>query len=431
MKSLVEGLSMRKQKSFSDGSVPAGSNRLSSDEYKQMIEHVELCPACHAAHEEFSSFLEQLPAEERDKVNGDLERHVEKGGLQERFMERARVEGIRFSPDLENRYGGESRTVYRLAPPFRWAAAAAVLAMIVAGIGYHIGRRGSIRPAEAATQAPEKQTLAVRGPDTVELEAQLTKVQATLKASNETVARLQGENAKTLLRIGALEKDLGAGRAENQALQKSLTRLSDLNAQLASQSDGSAQLLARTRADLEGVRARNTEMEAKIAAERAEAGTLSEQLKSQTATITQERELLAAGRDVRDLMGARNLHIVDVHDVDARGGKKPKSFGRIFYTEGKSLIFYAYDLDERKLAKANYSFEVWGERMGEPGSVRNLGILYTDNKAQKRWALKVDDPQQIAEINSVFVTLQRHGEGNKPIGQKILFAYFGGGANHP
>ena len=179
------------------------------------------------------------------------------------------------------------------------------------------------------------------------------------------------------------------------------------------------------------MRARNTEMEAKIAAERAEAGTLSEQLKSQTATITQERELLAAGRDVRDLMGARNLHIVDVHDVDARGGKKPKSFGRIFYTEGKSLIFYAYDLDERKLAKANYSFEVWGERMGEPGSVRNLGILYTDNKAQKRWALKVDDPQQIAEINSVFVTLQRHGEGNKPIGQKILFAYFGGGANHP
>ncbi len=421
---------MRKPKSFNDVCASADSNRLSSDEYKRMIEHVELCPSCHAAHEEFSSFLEQLPAEERGKVNGDLARHVEKGGLQKRFIARARVEGIRFSPDLENRYSGESRTVYRLAPPFRWAAAAAVLAMIVAGIGYHIGRRGSIRPEEAATQAPVRQSLAARGPNPNELEAKLAEVQANLKASKEAVSNLQDENTATLLRIGALEKDLGAGRAENQALQKSLTRLSDLNAQLASQNDHSAQLLARTQAEIEGARVRRTEMEAEIAAERAEVSTLSDQLKSQTATITQERELLAAGRDIRDLMGARNLHIVDVHDVDARG-KKPKSFGRIFYTEGKSLIFYAYDLDERKLAKANYSFEVWGERLGEPTSVRNLGILYTDNKAQRRWALKIDDPQQLAEIDSVFVTLQRHEPGSKPLGQRILFAFLGGNANHP
>ena len=272
--------------------------------------------------------------------------------------------------------------------------------------------------------------MAARGPNPDELEAKLTEVQATLEASEEAVSRLQGENATTLLRIGALEKDLGAGRAENHALQQSLTRLSDLNAQLASQNDHNAQLLARTQAELEGARVRGSEMEAAIAAERAEVSTLSDQLKSQTATITQERELLAAGRDIRDLMGARNLHIVDVHDVDARG-KKPKSFGRIFYTEGKSLIFYAYDLDERKLAKANYSFEVWGERLGEPTSVRNLGILYTDNKAQRRWALKIDDPQQLAEIDSVFVTLQRHEAGSKPLGQRILFAFLGGNANHP
>jgi hypothetical protein len=128
-------------------------------------------------------------------------------------------------------------------------------------------------------------------------------------------------------------------------------------------------------------------------------------------------------------MGARNLHIVDVYDSDARL-KKQKSFGRIFYTEGKSLIFYAYDLDERKLANASYAFEVWGERLGEPTSVRNLGILYADDKAQKRWALKVNDPQQLAEINSVFVTLQHH-DGKNPLGQRILFAFLGGTANHP
>jgi len=395
-----------------------------------MIEHVEHCPSCQGAHEEFSSFLQQLAAEERDKMNGDLVRHIEKGGLQERFIERARAEGIGFSPGLENRYGGESRKVYRLAPPYRWVAAAAVLGMIMAGIGYHTGHRGSIRPPETATQAPEKRVLTAQGPDRDKLEAKLTEVQATLKASNETVSRLQRENATTLLRIVALEKDLEAGRAERPALQQSLNRLSDLNGQLASQNVRNAQLLARTQAELEGARVRGSEMEAEMAAERAEVGTLSDQLKLQTATITQERELLAAGRDIRDLMGARNLHIVDVHDVDARGSK-PKSFGRIFYTEGKSLIFYAYDLDERKLTKANYSFEVWGERLGEPTSVRNLGILYTDNKDQRRWALKIDDPQQLAEIDSVFVTLQRHEAGSKPLGERILFAFLGGNANHP
>jgi hypothetical protein len=57
--------------------------------------------------------------------------------------------------------------------------------------------------------------------------------------------------------------------------------------------------------------------------------------------------------------------------------------------------------------------------------------LYTDNKDQKRWALKVDDPQQLAEIDSVFVTLESHQGASKPSGGKILFAFLGGKANHP
>jgi hypothetical protein len=171
-------------------------------------------------------------------------------------------------------------------------------------------------------------------------------------------------------------------------------------------------------------------MEADIAAQRAEVDTLSQQLKLKTAAVDRERELLAAGRDITDLMGARNLHIIDVRDANGIG-KNNKAFGRIFYTEGKSLIFYAFDLDERKLANAKYSFEAWGERLGEPTSVRSLGMLYTDDKDQKRWALKVDDPQRVAEIDSVFVTLEPHEGGNKPRGQKILFAFLGGEANHP
>jgi hypothetical protein len=65
----------------------------------------------------------------------------------------------------------------------------------------------------------------------------------------------------------------------------------------------------------------------------------------QTASLDQDRQLLSAGHDITDLMGARNLHIINVHDADGSGQDR-KSFGRVFCTEGKSLIFYAFDLDD-------------------------------------------------------------------------------------
>jgi hypothetical protein len=81
---------------------------------------------------------------------------------------------------------------------------------------------------------------------------------------------------------------------------------------------------------------------------------------------------------------------------------------------------------------ADYSFQAWGERLGQPSTVKSLGVLYFDDKAQRRWSLKVDDPHQLAEINSVFVTLEPHaGDGDKPQGKRILFAFLGGEANHP
>ena len=44
-------------------------------------------------------------------------------------------------------------------------------------------------------------------------------------------------------------------------------------------------------------------------------------------------------------MGARDLYVAEVYDVE-RTGETRKPYGRVFYTKGKSLIFYAYDLDQ-------------------------------------------------------------------------------------
>ena len=62
--------------------------------------------------------------------------------------------------------------------------------------------------------------------------------------------------------------------------------------------------------------------------------------KSNRAAVEQRDELLAHDRDIRDVIGARDLYIAEIYDVAGTGETK-KPYGRIFYTRGKSLIFYA------------------------------------------------------------------------------------------
>src|ERR1039458_7870610 len=108
-----------------------------------------------------------------------------------------------------------------------------------------------------------------------------------------------------------------------------------------------------------------------LVAERVKIEDLTEDLKDKSAALDKERELLAVGHDVTELMGARNLHIVDVVDTDPRGKTRP-AFGRIFFTEGKSLLFYAYDLNPAKIQKANYQYRIWAKREGADRQIKRL-----------------------------------------------------------
>jgi len=122
------------------------------------------------------------------------------------------------------------------------------------------------------------------------------------------------------------------------------------------------------------------------------------------------------------------LHVVDVRDTNANG-KPSQAFARVFLTEGKSLTFYAFDLNEGRVANSKARFQVWSQQLASKSSVRSLGFLYVDDKAEKRWVLKVDNPDLLSEIDSVFVTVSPPG-GIKPSGQRLLYAYLGE-PNHP
>ena len=148
------------------------------------------------------------------------------------------------------------------------------------------------------------------------------------------------------------------------------------------------------------------------------------------AEIAKQLELLEKDHDIRELMGARDLYIAEVHDV-AGNAETDKTYGRVFYTKGKSLIFYAYDLDQEAGLKSASTFQAWGRRGTDKQRALSLGVFYEDNTIKKRWILKFNDPKALATIDAVFVTVEPNGGSHHPSGKELLFAYLRVNPNHP
>jgi hypothetical protein len=244
------------------------------------------------------------------------------------------------------------------------------------------------------------------------------------------LVKVRKEYAVEEERLRALQEQLRAAAFELQASRAQLEEAGGSRNQLENKLAEADEALARVNDELQGLRDSRSKDAASIAAQDSEIRQLSTRLNEQTESLEREQTLLAAGRDIHDLMGARNLHVVDVLDVDSKG-KDKRAFGRVFYTEEKSLIFYAYDLGDRATAKRNASFQVWGARGPAQNPAQSLGVFYVDDQKQNRWVLKFDDPSILAEIDSVFVTVEPPGGSAKPTGQKLLYAYLKANANHP
>jgi hypothetical protein len=127
----------------------------------------------------------------------------------------------------------------------------------------------------------------------------------------------------------------------------------------------------------------------------------------------------------------RNLFITEVHDILTTGETR-KAFGRLFYTEGKSLIFYAYDLNALPGLKAASTFQAWGYRGPDRSHAVKLEMFYEDNASRKRWVMKFNDKKTLDQIDAVFVTIEPPpGGSSKPSGAPLMYAYLKVNANHP
>jgi hypothetical protein len=413
---------MSKHEQFEELCARAAVGELSGTEWQDLNTHLKECPACRSVFED----MRQIHSDWLPERSGfEIERTpASELGLRRLILERVSKEGAQFSRSAQSLAGPlvlpPSRVSRFLRPALSIAAALVVaiggLGLILRSMQSHdaIGQRPV-----ASVEVPNIQTpVAVSTPHNsearddhaIQLEASLTKSEAEIETlevrlnSAEQKARdLEGLNSAANLEVSTLEEQLRSVRASQFQTQEELTR----------------------------VKFSQSERDAEFTLVRDENQQLREKLNTQTASVDRERELMADGREIRDLIAARNLHIIDVYDTSGKG-QTQKSFGRVFYTEGKSLVFYAYDLPARR-TETKYAFYAWGKRDGS-GEVkaRNLGIFYNDDQAQRRWVLKINDPNVLSEIDSVFVTLEKTDDSGKtPTGKKLLSAYLGSPANQP
>jgi hypothetical protein len=232
------------------------------------------------------------------------------------------------------------------------------------------------------------------------------------------------ENAELANKVSAEEKELEQAVAAQNALRTQLEMQTSIL-------DASQSALDEKRAQLQQVQAANAASTANLASLEYQVQQLTAKLDSQTTSLDQERGLLSHGREIRDIIGARNLHIIDVYDTDTRGGTR-RPFARAFYTEHKSLVYYAYDLPQRSSGDGKYAYVAWGESNVNKNSIKKIGILFNDNQNQNRWSLSFTDPEVLADINSVFITLERTDKDmEQPKGKRMLTAYLGAAPNHP
>jgi hypothetical protein len=392
----------------------AASGQASQDELTDLSAHLESCPSCRSATYDFT----QISAQALSQLAAKHLHCQIPSGMTQRFMARARSEGIEMTRES---------VPQPPAPNRRWFFAtigAAAAVVLIAGF-LIIGRRKSSPVVVEHRQLPASQTTE-------------PSPGAVSEDSGAGAAGLQQQLAAARSEMRFMSATIQEQRAEIESERKASD---DLNSLLTEAEKGTAITqferdqrdvrITQLETEIEKAKSEKNASDTTLVLQEAELRELRKQISDAAAALGEQQELAEKGSDVRDLVVARNLHIIDVHDRDG-DGKNQRAFGRIFYTEGKSLIFYAYDLADPRRLDAKVSFYVWGERLGAEKPIRSLGIFHGDDAEDGRWVVTFDDPQVLAQINSVFVTVESSKKAiREPGGKRILFAFLGDKPNHP
>ena len=419
---------------FKELSALAGCGGLTPREWFELKSHLDKCEECS----EISLQYRILATQGIPTIAAVYTERQEQGSWDDRATWKKLVARVRtgYRPVLERNeqvpVAAQPYVRGRIAASLFAGAALAACLVVTVGFGaYRLGVRAHDSASPASMSPDDRlQTLA----------AEKKSVDALLAAQAEKLTQLREESSQqerelaklrsALRAMGDHSNELMAANTQSEGQLKEISKQRDtLNAQL----QDANQIYQNVRAEFVSLKAerdrallRTTALEAKI-------DELTVTNQDQERRLKDTEQYLASDRDIRELMGARKLYIADVFDVDS-GSSTRKPFGRVFYTQGKSLIFYAFDLDRQPGVVNANTFQVWGQKetaQGQQALPMNLGILYMDNESNRRWVMRFDRPKQLTEIDAVFVTVEPRGGSRKPTSKPFLYALLRNEVNHP
>ncbi|QHN02736.1 hypothetical protein FTO74_04645 [Granulicella sp. WH15] len=402
------------------------TGELTSEEEIELTEHLRHCATCKAALIEFeqvvASLLPAIAAESAPEMQDASEsddwsiENAEKALLQaveQHHEDKAETDFLRSKSQHTNRI----------------RAFAAILA-----IGATIGTAAYYAHHQAINEATLRKS--------PEIPVQPRSVLQKPGSSLVAVHPQESASNNTAVEVAELRRRLLHEQSRNAALQNELAQTQDqMNQRVEALGDAVRdrdQLRQQAALDL----AEKTALKNKLVSLETTAPDNTDRVKALEAQVTvlnalaeekdkaiaQEAELLQHDREIRNLMGARNLYIAEIYDV-SKTGSTQKPFGRVFYTRDKSLVFYGFDLDQQSHVKTTSVFQAWGRKDAEHDV--SLGILYQDDASHNRWVLKFNDAATLAHLDAVFVTIEPSGGSPKPSSKPLLFTYLKLPANHP
>jgi hypothetical protein len=419
------------------------SGELSGEEQDRLQQHLAVCPSCREALRQYESVVDRaIPAIAATEVPEDADRG--------RSWSQARAEKALFDRIAREEKHGANRVgntndssdyPRRILPTpsestwrHVWMLYAAGILLFVA-LSFFAYRVGIRRGTDIAKVGPPQPSVAV--PAQASLEEQLSDAGHDREVTHVEIAhrdkmiadlrRLLDRQSAEINQMKAAQDHLESNLREGDASRQDLIQQRNDLAQKLDSAQNNSQALQEKLDTLDQQSVRDTD---RAKASEAKVNDLTHLLQQRETDLEQQDQLLAHDRDIRDLMGARDLYIAEVYDV-AGSGETKKPYGRVFYTRGKSLIFYAYDLDQQTEVQRASAFQAWGRRGPDRQQSINLGIFYEDSASRKRWILKCDDPKTLAQIDAVFVTVEPNGGSHKPSSKPLLFAYLKVNPNHP
>lgn len=416
------------------------TGELTGEEKASFESHLGDCSDCRLRVEQYREILRQgLPSIADEAVEGlvgpGLPWPIEEG---EKRLYAAIGQDAAPPPEYEHAIGRTSSPRWQilkgwfggiiLRPNLRVASVVAASMVLAFGLGASIYRLGLKRGLQ---QSQRRQQSSI---DYGSLQAQIDKlvrereaIQTNLTQRETLVSVLRAQLREQQKQNDALEASL---RSTSQEAQDQAQRISVQRDDLARKLEDQQAVLAAAQKRVDALQQAGANDALRVVSLENQIQQMAQLFKDKDGTIDEQQRMLAADRDIRDLMSARDLYIAEVYDVGGNG-KRKKPYGRVFYTKGKSLIFYAYDLDQQPGLKNVNTFQAWGLRGPDRNTALNLGVMYVDNFTNKRWVLRFDDPKALEEINAVFVTVEPNGGSRVPRGQQVLFAYLKEEPNHP